>query len=58
MQLEMAEEIYMDERPPFTFRESQASWVRAVLRELLETAVDWALRREARGGQPAARSSV
>jgi N-formylglutamate deformylase len=58
VQLEMAEEIYMDERPPFTFRESQASRVRAVLRELLETAVDWALRREARGGQPAARSSV
>jgi N-formylglutamate deformylase len=58
IQLEMAEEIYMDERPPFTFRESQANRVRAILHEQLETAIDWALRREAKGGQPAGRSSV
>jgi N-formylglutamate deformylase len=58
IQLEMAQEIYMDERSPFTFRESQAYRVRAILHDLLETAVDWALRSEAKGGQPAPRSSV
>jgi N-formylglutamate deformylase len=58
IQLEMAEEIYMDERSPFTFREPQAQRVRAILHEQLETALDWALRSEATTGQPAPDSDV
>lgn len=42
VQLEMAEEIYMDERPPYTFREDLAARVRPKLREMLETALHWA----------------
>ena len=42
IQLEMAEAIYMDERPPYPFREDRANAVRPVLRELLATAERWA----------------
>ena len=42
MQLEIAEAIYMDESPPFTFREERAAKVRPILRDLLETALGWA----------------
>jgi N-formylglutamate deformylase len=42
VQLEMAEAIYMDEVPPFTFRAERAGRVRAILREQLEAALDWA----------------
>ena len=44
IQLEMAEEIYMDETSPYTFREERAQRVRPILRELLETAVNRATR--------------
>lgn len=42
IQLEMAQSTYMDEAPPYTFREDRAAKVRPVLREMLETAVSWA----------------
>ena len=41
IQLEMAEEIYMDETSPYTFREAGAARVRPILREQLETALAW-----------------
>ena len=52
IQLEMAECLYMDESPPFTFREERAREIRPILRELLEIASAWAAR------QPARRSGV
>jgi N-formylglutamate deformylase len=58
IQLEMAEETYMDERSPFTFRQSQAHRVRAILHEQLETALNWALRTEATARQPGRASGV
>ncbi|MGZ5595621.1 MAG: N-formylglutamate deformylase [Usitatibacter sp.] len=50
IQLEMAEATYMDETPPYTFREEKARAVRPILREQLEIASRWAARR-ALGGQ-------
>jgi N-formylglutamate deformylase len=48
IQLEMAEEIYMDETSPYTFREAGAVRVRAILKEQLETALAWVNRAGAR----------
>jgi N-formylglutamate deformylase len=48
IQLEMAEEIYMDETSPYTFREAAAVRVRAILKEQLETALAWVNRAGAR----------
>jgi N-formylglutamate deformylase len=45
VQLEMAECIYMDESPPYTFRPGKASKVRAILEEQLLIARDWAVNR-------------
>jgi N-formylglutamate deformylase len=42
IQLEMAEENYMDETSPFTFREERAAQVRPILREQLAIVVEWA----------------
>jgi N-formylglutamate deformylase len=42
IQLEMAQATYMDEAPPYTFREDLAASVRPVLRELVATAAGWA----------------
>ena len=39
IQLEMAQALYMDEAPPFAFREDRAAAVRPILRELLEAAL-------------------
>jgi N-formylglutamate deformylase len=39
IQLEMAQALYMDEKPPFGFREERARDVRPILHELLATAV-------------------
>jgi N-formylglutamate deformylase len=58
IQLEMAEATYMDEAPPYTFRESRARSVRPVLREQLETALEWALRKEATAVNAGRRSGV
>jgi N-formylglutamate deformylase len=43
IQLEMAEAVYMDETPPFTFREAKAAQVRPLLRGQLERVLAWAL---------------
>jgi N-formylglutamate deformylase len=51
IQLEMAEAVYMDERCPYAFRDDLAGRVRPILREQLETALDWVSGR-ALGGQP------
>jgi N-formylglutamate deformylase len=51
VQLEMAEAIYMEEVPPYPFRSDRAARVRAILREQLEIALDWARQR----GTPPAR---
>ena len=48
IQLEMAQARYMDETPPYTFRESLAAPIRSILREQLEIATRWAVNR-ARG---------
>lgn len=48
IQLEMAEEIYMEETSPYTFREAGAARVRAILRQQLETALAWVNRAGAR----------
>ena len=41
VQLEMAESVYMDETCPYAFREDLAARARPVIREQLETALDW-----------------
>lgn len=42
VQLELSQITYMDEDPPFAFREDLAAKIRPVLRRLVETARDWA----------------
>jgi len=42
VQLEMAQCIYMDEAPPWTYREDLAGRIRPVLRRLLDTMLAWA----------------
>jgi N-formylglutamate deformylase len=44
VQLELSQITYMDEASPYGFREDLAAGIRPVLRELLETALDWAHR--------------
>jgi N-formylglutamate amidohydrolase len=39
IQLEMAQALYMDETPPFAFREERARAIRPILRGLLERAL-------------------
>jgi N-formylglutamate deformylase len=41
IQLELSQITYMDEAPPFGFRDDLAAGVRPVLRRLLETMLDW-----------------
>ncbi len=41
VQLELSQITYMDEAPPFSFRDDLAPGIRPVLRRLLETALDW-----------------
>jgi N-formylglutamate deformylase len=43
IQLELSQATYMDEAPPWTFREDLADGIRPVLRRMLETAREWAL---------------
>ncbi len=45
VQLELSQIIYMDEAPPYGFREDLAAGLRPLLRRLLETALDWASQR-------------
>jgi N-formylglutamate amidohydrolase len=45
LQLELAMATYMEEGPPWTFREDRAERLRPVLREMLTAARDWALAR-------------
>jgi len=47
VQLEMVEDVYMDEEPPFAFRPERAARVRPILREQLEIALDFAVNRSA-----------
>ena len=41
IQLELSQITYMDEAPPFGFRDDLAAGIRPVLRRLLETALEW-----------------
>jgi N-formylglutamate deformylase len=41
IQLEMAEAVYMDESDPYSFRPDLAAKVRPILRQQLETCLDW-----------------
>jgi N-formylglutamate deformylase len=41
VQLELSQVVYMDEAPPYGFREDLAAGIRPVLRRLLERAQDW-----------------
>jgi len=45
VQLEMAQCLYMDEAPPYPFREELAARIRPILREQLGTALEWAVNR-------------
>ena len=45
MQLELSQKTYMDEAPPYDFREDLAAGIRPILRGLLEAVVEWAERR-------------
>ncbi len=45
VQLEMAQCLYMEERPPYAFRDDLAQRVRPILREQLGIARDWAVNR-------------
>jgi N-formylglutamate deformylase len=42
VQLELSEIVYMNEDPPYDFRDDLAAGIRPVLRRLLETALAWA----------------
>ena len=42
LQLEQSQRTYMDEAPPFTFREDLAAEVRPVLRSMVEAMIAWA----------------
>ena len=42
LQLELSQITYMDENPPYGFRDDLAAQVRPVLRRLLEAALNWA----------------
>ena len=42
LQLELSQITYMDEAPPYEFREDLAAGIRPVLRRLLESALAWA----------------
>ncbi len=48
VQLELSQITYMDEDPPFAFRDDLAAGIRPVLRRFLETSLAWA--REVKGG--------
>lgn len=41
VQLELSQQTYMQEAPPFRFDETRANRIRAVLRELIEVMLDW-----------------
>jgi formiminoglutamase len=41
VQLELSQITYMNEAPPFGFRDDLAAGIRPVLRRLLETVLDW-----------------
>jgi len=41
LQLELSQATYMDEDPPYTFREDLAARIRPVLRRLLESLLEW-----------------
>jgi len=43
IQLELSQITYMNEDPPYDFREDLAAGIRPLLRHLLETALDWAI---------------
>jgi N-formylglutamate deformylase len=43
VQLELSQRTYMEEEPPFRFNEALATQVRAVLRELVEVMLKWAV---------------
>lgn len=45
IQLEMAQSVYMDEDPPYTYREQRAARIRPILRALVETGITWARQR-------------
>lgn len=47
LQLEMCQGTYMDESPPFEFRDDLAAGVRPILHKLLEAVLNWAAARRA-----------
>ncbi len=44
VQLELAQVTYMDEHPPFAFRDDRAAGIRPVLRRIVEAMLDWGAR--------------
>ena len=56
IQLELSQITYMEEEPPFRFRDDLAAGIRSPLRRLLERTITWANRSRTRGpvhfGQP------
>ena len=47
LQMELAQIAYMDERPPFAYRDECAALLRPVLRRCIETLIAWATERNA-----------
>jgi N-formylglutamate deformylase len=45
VQLELSQRTYMDENPPFRFRDDLAAAVRTTLRAVLQAMIDWSRRR-------------
>jgi N-formylglutamate deformylase len=41
VQLELSQQTYMEEEPPFRFDETRANRIRTVLRELVGVMLDW-----------------
>jgi N-formylglutamate deformylase len=57
VQLELSQITYMDEDPPFGFREDLAAGIRPLLRQLLEAALAWAQANSGPPGRAASSSS-
>jgi len=53
VQLELSQVAYMEEDPPYAFRDDKAAAIRPILRHLLQAMLDWAAASQGAVGRPA-----
>jgi N-formylglutamate amidohydrolase len=53
VQLELSQATYMDEDPPYAFRDDKAAAIRPILRHLLQAMLDWGAASQGAVGRPA-----